>query len=169
MARTARARTSNAAATVATLANAFSPATALCVAAPPLSQLPSPPLNMDCRLLRQVSMQWLVLPGHAPATPQRPSQVVLESAALDETGQHEIIIMERVSTGGTRYSRQFQRQQTDGPMRQRNVQRRSDLRQHCSRTNVRLPAPGMRAGSEMQSGEYGRILMQSQRTIRNVK
>ena len=63
-------------------------------------------------------MQWLTLPGHAPATPQQPSQIVHESTAPDDTGhrQYMFITMERVSTGGTRYSQQFQRQQTDGPM-----------------------------------------------------
>jgi hypothetical protein len=59
-------------------------------------------------------MQWLTLPGHAPATPQRPSQIVHESTAADDTGQYMFITMERVSTGRTRYSQQFQRQQTDG-------------------------------------------------------
>ena len=33
-------------------------------------------------------MQWLTLPGHAPATPQRPSQIMHESTAPDELEQH---------------------------------------------------------------------------------
>jgi hypothetical protein len=59
-------------------------------------------------------MRWLTLPGHVPAKPQRPSQIMHESTAPDDTGQYIFITMERVSTGGTRYSQQFQRQQTDG-------------------------------------------------------
>jgi hypothetical protein len=62
-------------------------------------------------------MLWLALPqpGQAP-TPQRPSQIVHESTVPGETGQHAVIKMERVSTGGTRYVQQFRRQQADGPM-----------------------------------------------------
>ena len=63
-----------------------------------------------------VEHKWLALPEHGQATPQRPSQIVHESTAPDDTGQHTVITMERVSTGGTRYVRQFQRQQADAPM-----------------------------------------------------
>ena len=61
-------------------------------------------------------MEWLALPEHGQATPQRPSQIVHESTARDGTGQRAVITMERVSTGGTRYVRHFQRQQADAPM-----------------------------------------------------
>ena len=61
-------------------------------------------------------MQWVALPEQAPPTPQRSSQIVHESKAFTPTGQHVVVNMERVSTGGTRYVQQFQRQQADGPM-----------------------------------------------------
>ena len=87
------------------------------VAAPRLSQLlSSQPLLLQLHrwscLAQEWSMQWIALPqpGQAPATPQRPSQIVHESTAPGETGQHAVITMERVSTGGTRYAQQFRRQ-----------------------------------------------------------
>ena len=53
--------------------------------------------------------------GTGYAAPKRPSQVVNESTAYSQTGQHIVISMDRVSTGGTRHVAQFHRQ-TDGPM-----------------------------------------------------
>lgn len=60
--------------------------------------------------------QWIqfaptVVAGAAPAaTPERPpSQVVQESAAETEGGQHVDVTLERVSTGGTRHHAHFRR------------------------------------------------------------
>jgi hypothetical protein len=63
----------------------------------------------------QPAVPSLALPEQVPATPKRPSQVVNESTASSQTGQHIVILMDRVSTGGTRHVAQFHRQ-TDGPM-----------------------------------------------------
>ena len=106
----------------------------------------------------------------ASDTPQRPSQIVHERKARgvpDDTGQYMFIAIERVSTGGIRYSQQFQRQQTDGPTSASERAKKKRVRaEHCSRTKMLLPALGMQAGSEMRSGEDGRTQMQ--RTIGNV-
>ena len=44
-----------------------------------------------------------------PAAPPRPSQVVQESTSLSPEGRHIDVVMERVSTGGTRHQAHFRR------------------------------------------------------------
>ena len=44
-----------------------------------------------------------------PAAPPRPSQVVQESTSLSPEGRHIEVVMERVSTGGTRHQAHFRR------------------------------------------------------------
>ena len=98
-------------------------------------------------------MQWVALPEQAPPTPQRSSQIVHESKAFTPTGQHVVVNMERVSTGGTRYVQQFQRQQADGPMSA--AERAQKKRVRAALFSLRrLPQHARRTGLESETQSY---------------